>query len=41
MLNYKAPMNLDESAYAEKYHHLIYAFLGKHKLPMDIKVGGA
>lgn len=35
MLNYKAPMNLDESAYAEKYHHLIYAFLGKHKLPMD------
>ena len=35
MLNYKSPMNLDESAFAEKYHHLIYAFLGKHNLPMD------
>ena len=35
MLNYKASMNLDESAFAEKYHHLIYAYLGKHKLPVD------
>ena len=35
MLNYKSPMNLDESAFAEKYHHLIYAFLSKHKLPVD------
>ena len=29
MLNYKSPLDLDESAFAEKYHHLIYAFLGK------------
>ena len=35
MLNYKSPLDLDESAFAEKYHHLIYAFLGKHKLPAD------
>ena len=35
MLNYRSPMSLNESAYAEKYHHLIYAYLGKHKLPVD------
>lgn len=35
MLDYKSPMCLDESAFAEKYHHLIYSYLRGHKLPVD------
>lgn len=35
MLNYKSPMNLDESAFAEKNHRLVYSYLAEHELPVD------
>lgn len=35
MLNYRSPMDLDESAFAEKHHHLIYSYLCGHNLPVD------
>lgn len=35
MLNYKSPMALEESAFAEEHHGMVYAFLRIYGLPAD------